>query len=307
MAKSSYPSLQVLQQFTQISRSQGLAAAARRLRMSQPALSKNVKRLEDLVGTELLDRHKRGTELTAAGEAFLRHAERAVVEYEYAVEEARKAAGISAQELRIGVGVVFASTLIPRAIPEMQAMAPNARISIKTIPYADIRDELMARRIDIAAHGLPGDDGPGLVTLPLFTGERTVICHESHPLTKLPGPVPLSQIADYPFVTFSTDMLEMRKLAAVFYDHGLSPPQSTVETDTINGALKMLRHGRHLFFGSSMLVHLEAEPGLTRVPVEASLGTYELGISHLESYSMESATKALVGILGRILKEAASA
>ena len=304
MHSTSYPSLQSLRQLAQVGRSNGIAAAARKLNISQPALSKAIRRLEQQVGVDLIDRHRRGAELTRAGKSFLKHAERAVLEYEHAVQEARKTAGIGDRDLRIGAGVVFSSTLISRAVPLLQEVAPNVRVSVRTIAFEDIEDELEARRIDIAVHGIPQNPGEKLVTKPLFESQRSIICDVAHPLASAKRPVSLNEIGAFPFVSFSADILQMRNLDRVFYSKGLAPPTISAETDTVSGALKILRHGQHLLFGSSLLVGLDAEPGLVVLPTEHDLGAYSLGVVHLDSYRMESAGKSLVSIIGRILNRA---
>src|SRR5438128_11778388 len=92
-------------------------AAARQLHTSQPSLSRQIRDLEDEVGTPLLTRRARGIELTPAGRAFLDHARSVLSQVEAASEAARRAAGHAGPCITMGLLPGYEVTRKPEARP----------------------------------------------------------------------------------------------------------------------------------------------------------------------------------------------
>src|ERR1700752_3830777 len=90
-------------------------AAEGRLHTSQPSLSRQIRDLEDEVGTELLSRSVHGVELTAAGKAFLDHARLALMQVDAAVEAARRAAQPARKTFAIGFQTAHERNWVARA------------------------------------------------------------------------------------------------------------------------------------------------------------------------------------------------
>ena len=83
------PNLTLLKHFVVVAEERGISKAAKPLRISQPALSKNIRRLETLLGTQLFERHSGGSDLTQTGLAFFGRAQAIALEYEHAVQDIR--------------------------------------------------------------------------------------------------------------------------------------------------------------------------------------------------------------------------
>ena len=103
-----------------------MTRAARELRISQPAVSAMLKKLEAEVGAELLHRTGRGVELTEAGRVFLAAAEDTLRRAEGAVESVRQLVGLERGSIRVGGGATATSYLLP---PVVSA----ARVNCETI------------------------------------------------------------------------------------------------------------------------------------------------------------------------------
>jgi DNA-binding transcriptional LysR family regulator len=126
-------------------------AAARRLYVSQPALSNQIRRLETQLGAQLFDRSPRGVTLTAAGDAFLPHARGALEAIRSGVADATAAAERD-QVLRIGV--LHTNLATPRAVlARLRDRLPSFRLEISSRGTREQQQRLLAGELDLALCG----------------------------------------------------------------------------------------------------------------------------------------------------------
>src|SRR5512135_2528956 len=109
-------SIALLRPFLAVARSGNLSAAARELAVSQPALTKSVRKLEQQVGVPLFDRRARGMALTASGAALLSHARTIEAQCRVADGELEALVHGQAGRIRVGAGPYWGNTVVPRAI-----------------------------------------------------------------------------------------------------------------------------------------------------------------------------------------------
>jgi DNA-binding transcriptional LysR family regulator len=141
--------LQKLRVFVVVAGESNVTRAARRLSLSQPALSKQLAELEDSLGTQLFDRLPRGVRLTAAGEVLLVHAERIFAAERAAEAEIGELIGLRTGSLSIGASTTIGSYLIPgvfgafhRAHPEVKLALEIANTTVVQAMVADGRTDL---------------------------------------------------------------------------------------------------------------------------------------------------------------------
>ena len=130
--------------FVAVAEELNFGRAARRLFVAQPSLSKQIHRLEDLVGVVLLERSTHHVALTAAGEAFLETARRTLESAEVAVGAARQAAGAEKERIVLGCAACAATDLVLpvyRAFAEAYpAVSVEARHFDFVDPWAGLKD-----------------------------------------------------------------------------------------------------------------------------------------------------------------------
>src|SRR5690606_27789647 len=119
--------LRVLQQ---VSRSGSLAAAARALSYTQPAVAHHIAELEREAGTALVVRHGRGVRLTEAGRALVAHADAVLARLAAAQEEVAAIAGLRAGRVRVAAYPTAAATLVPRALVALRADHPGITVTL---------------------------------------------------------------------------------------------------------------------------------------------------------------------------------
>src|SRR5262245_43849686 len=132
--------------------------AARLLRLSQPALSKQIRQLEDEVGAPLFDRGRHGARLTEVGSLFAEEARRLIRQADAALEQGRRAARGEVGRLAIGFGFSTV-TLVPRVISKFRLDHPGVEIELKDMSTPEQIDALHAGRIHIGFIRLPADRG----------------------------------------------------------------------------------------------------------------------------------------------------
>jgi LysR family hca operon transcriptional activator len=143
--------LRHLRYFVAIAETGSLTVAAeKKLYTSQPSLSRQIKDLEDQVGTPLLSRSSRGVTLTDAGKAFLDHARLALNQVDAAVEAARRAAQPAKQRLGMGFLTGQEMTWLPAAMRVLRADLPNVDVTVSSDYSPDLGEAVARGRLDVA-------------------------------------------------------------------------------------------------------------------------------------------------------------
>jgi DNA-binding transcriptional LysR family regulator len=124
--------------------------AAERLHISQPALSKAVRRLEQAVGADLLERDSRSVRLTTAGELFLARARAALTAVEEAAALARRAQNGDVGHLGVGYSPATTQSAYRPLRDAFERELPDVDISGREVPSLDLLDDLRAGRVDVA-------------------------------------------------------------------------------------------------------------------------------------------------------------
>ncbi|HEY2313794.1 MAG TPA: LysR family transcriptional regulator [Streptosporangiaceae bacterium] len=138
-----------LRAFVAVAEEGGMSAAARRLHISQSALSQTIQSLERQLGAQLLVRDHAGARPTDAGKVLLREG-RALIDHHDRVLAAISGAAATASELRIGVPLEFPPDVLPAALAELAAVHPGTRVDVRHFSSAAQLAALRARGLDLA-------------------------------------------------------------------------------------------------------------------------------------------------------------
>jgi len=122
--------LSQIQNFLAVVESGGIRAAARRLGISQPAITKSVRSLEADLHSRLLQRTPQGVVPTPSGRAFFARARVAHAELSKAAEEVSQLGGDKASSVTLGVGPLAAIAIVPEAVARFRRQFPRARIHV---------------------------------------------------------------------------------------------------------------------------------------------------------------------------------
>lgn len=139
----------------EIARRGSFSRAAEALRISQPAVSLQIRQLETTCGAPLLERIGKRALLTEAGQRLLQRTEPAFAEIDAAVQDLRRRRGEMAGRVRLGAGPTAATYLLPTILGHLRARYPGLEISLVTNHPADLAAAVVDNELDAALVALP--------------------------------------------------------------------------------------------------------------------------------------------------------
>jgi DNA-binding transcriptional LysR family regulator len=211
--------------------------ASNRLFLSQPALSKQIRRLESKVGGELFARTRRRVELTEAGRVFLPHAERVLREAERALAISRQAVEGLAGTLDIGFGIASVFEILPRTVVRFRSTFPLVGLRMRDMTTPMQIESLLDGRIDIGILRLPVVH-PELDSLLLAREYFVAVTSKSFRYDKKEG---LACLRDAPFILFDS-VTFLDRVFTLCRKVGFTP-RVIQETNEIFTILNLVRAG----------------------------------------------------------------
>lgn len=175
--------LRHLRSFIKTAELQHIAQAAQALHLTQPALSVQIRQLEEELGTVLFDRVGRGIQLTPSGRLFLAHARRAVGEVEHGREEVSELMHLRRGSLTLGVTHTFGTRLLPEVLTQYAKLYPEIQLQVLDGPTQEIVGKLSSGEVDVAMMFVSSLRSE-FMRLELFREEPVVVVAKNHPLAK---------------------------------------------------------------------------------------------------------------------------
>ena len=230
--------LHTLRDFVAVAKSGGIRAAARQLRLSQPALSKSISQLESELGTPLFERTVRGSTLNYYGAHFLIRAESALHELARGRDEIQQMRGSTGGNVSFAASSVVALSFLTSAMSRFRRRYPHANVRIHDGTYGVMLSGLRERSLDFAVGPVPtahiSDD---LVVEHLFDNSRCVIGRIGHPLS---NSAHLSELLSAEWLTTSAVGPQDDEFREIFEQHGLTSPASITRCDSLVALIALL-------------------------------------------------------------------
>lgn len=186
-----------------LARHRNFREAALELSITQPALTRSIKSLEESLGGQLFDRLSTGAELTGAGLVFLERARHLLLESSELEREVGATLGLKLGSLHVATGPYPGEYLVPEALARIIEQHPKLTYRISEMDWSDIPDSLLTRNFDIAVADIGSvEDDPRFDTELLIDDPLFYVCRRDHPLAKR-SYVDLSEVYSYPLVACS--------------------------------------------------------------------------------------------------------
>lgn len=237
-----------LRYFVTLSRIRHFTRAAEELGITQPALSKGIRRLEDSIRARLVDSSGRTVELTEAGKIFASRARIILGDIDAAVAEAAMREGHARGTLRVGAGPIFAEEYLPAAIANLGARMPDLSFAVIADVNTRLLELLQEGHLDLVfCATFEVSERPHLHSEDLDINRMAILFREGHPLEKCETLLP-ADLVEYEWVLQEPSFLTRKWLVNKFTTLGLPAPRIRVETRAHVFAQKLVARSDLLSF-----------------------------------------------------------
>ena len=266
-----------IQCFVEIAREQSFKRAAEKLYLSQPAISKTLKELEEIIGATLMQRSRSGVELTRQGDVFLHFAQMSLASLQQGLAGVEQEDKAVKQVLTLGALPSVAAWLMPAVSTEFSVMAPNALLRIMDGPHGYLVERLRLGELDvvIGRMGRP-DSMQGISFTQLYNEEVVLVVRPGHPLLQHPE---LSCISEWP-VIYPPEGAAIRPLVErLLIAHGVGELPHKIET--VSGAFGRAHATRTdavWFISGGVVANDIADGRLVKLPIDMSITRGPVGL-----------------------------
>ena len=239
--------LRHLRYFLAVGESLSFTKAAARLRVAQPALSRQMRDLEDEIGVHLLRRSPRGVRLTPEGKLFLQEVRELLKLSQESVKKVHAMVRGEHSELHIGYRVPTIVEILPQALAAFQKAEPGVKVLLHELAFDELIAGLRNAALELAILLLPtGEHIAGIEFESLRAYSLCVALNEAHPLAQLES-IPLKRLAAEPILGLRRNDYR-RYLDRIFAPTGCKP-RIVTECDTFSSILIEVEagHGIALF------------------------------------------------------------
>lgn len=291
--------LRQIEYFLVVARQQNFTRAARAMGLAQPALSQQMKRLEDDLGVILLDRSTRPLTLTEAGHAFELRAERILADARLAREEMREYAGVGRGKLVIGALPALAAWL-PGVLATFHAAHPLTEMILREENTEELARLVGSGQLDLAVlHAVPGmypgDSAQrGIVMERLFDEELVAIVAAGHRLAQRKV-IELRELRTESFVLRSRGSGLAHTIMAAMTSEGFAP-RVIAEAATMTSLRGLVAAG----IGVSIIPRLSAlapGPPVAVIPMRPALPSHTAAVAWRGDRQPSAAAKALLRVI----------
>ena len=261
-----------LKHFLAVYDMRSMGHAAPKLFLTQPALSKSIRQLEDDLNVKLFDRTPLGVVPTVYGDALAQHARVIRSEMRHAETEISNLRGAVKGHVAVGVGPSVAASLMPLATALLRKSKPGITLTVIEGLVDTVLPALRHGEIDLAVGAWPRPADSDISAETLIGDRVCVVAGPRHPLTRK-QPVEMSDLLEYPWVLPPENQRFRQLLAETFLSKGLSLPVPAVTSNSANFIRTVLLDNQSLSFlplqslplrqRASTLVPLDV-PGLSR-------------------------------------------
>jgi len=209
-----------LEIFLEVARLSSFSRAAEKRFRTQPAISSQIRALEEEVGARLLDRSGGRVSLTVAGKLFQKYAEDALESRKNILTAIAETEHVPRGEIVVGANEGTCLHILPEVFAQFKRDYPDVAVSIKRADYARILESIIENAVDFGVVSLPVNDNR-LECVPIHRDELVVIAPPGHPLAGKKT-VTVAKVAAYPLVVpkagHTRDALD-----SLFYDREVKP------------------------------------------------------------------------------------
>lgn len=273
--------------------------AAEGLHVSQPALSAQVKQLEQEVGVPLFDRVGRSVHLTRAGTIFREHARRALREMELARATIAQEEGLQRGLLTVGVVQTVNAYLVPEIVARFSARYPLVSLKLDELSGPDIEAGVENGALDLGIGFVPVSS-ERIESQPLFEEDFVLIVAPAHRLA-VRRQLSLSALAEESLILLS-DLFCSRRLLNASFERVGARPKIIVEMNSIEGILATVRTSKLATILPRLSLGIGRNDTLRGVPLKSPTPRRGVGLLWKKGGYRSGAARALAEQVKAVVK-----
>lgn len=298
---SDFPKMQQLLVFIEVVRSGGIRAAARKMDITQPSVTRIIKELEQHIGVELLHRHHSGIALTAAGRLFYAHANTLVKGMTRAVDEVRQVFCQESDRLSFGFSSLFGLTVLPDILQELNKQYGQPKLTLREAQLSTLlpalREQVLECAIGTVTADMPLQD---FNVEPVFSANFSFFTSQNNPLRHATS---LEELRSAYWVLPETDMgyyhqvvTEIKGKCGHFND--------AVRTDSISTILNLVTRSNYVtILARAMQNSLGLDGLLCEIPISEKLPAAQYSILWHKSLLPSQIRQSFVQLVRAISQE----
>ncbi|MDR3222075.1 MAG: LysR family transcriptional regulator [Candidatus Accumulibacter sp.] len=268
-----------------------LTVAAEKLCITQPALSKNLQRLENELGVQLFHRTPSGMVPTTYGVILGRRTRQIFLESLAARSEIQLMHEGGYGSIVVGTGPMWSVHAFPALVSDFIRNQPKTHIKIVSGVPDTLLPPLLKGEIDVIITSLDFPDHPDLIKEHIANTQQGVMANSSHPLAS-PSKKNPRDLLDYPFAGFTDDYVGLSHLEQFFASHGVQFPGLTVESNSLATLLSLLSSGDFIACLTVPILLYSKQLGIAQINLSGPLSLWRFSVGAV--YRRDSKQSALV-------------
>ena len=249
--------LRHLRYFVAVAELENVSRAALKLHVSQPALSSQIRDLEDDVGFNLLERTAKSVRLTDAGRAFLTEARAVLQHADEAVKKARAVANAEPTEIHVGYSPTPVAEILPKTLQAFKRAMPNVRVRSHDWSNREILDGIRDGRLQLGLI-VPPPKASALHDVryeELFQERVCVAVAPQHPFARRRA-IPIAEVAAEPVIGLTReDYPDYYDYLSIIFSKVKQKPRLVEEHDSYYGIISAVEAGTGVAIGADVLGH----------------------------------------------------
>jgi len=291
--------LRQLRYIVALSQERNFLRAAKRVNITQPTLSHQIKKLEEEIGTPLFERSSHGVRMTAAGQKFIPYAIATLDNLEKGIAELREESHAISGKIAIGAIPTISPYLLPDVLIGLRTEAPQLSLELYEETTSSLLESLKAGKIELGILALPIADA-GIVSRSLGKEEFLLAVAKQHPLSKR------RQVTAK---IIKEEKLLILQEGHCFADQALEycktirdDAQIIFQGSSLTSVMKLASVGEGLTLVPKMAANVKENPDLAFIPFSAPKPNREIGIIWRITAPLTPAHRYLITCIEKVFK-----
>ncbi|WP_323776766.1 pca operon transcription factor PcaQ [Leisingera sp.] len=302
MLLSSSLKLRHLEVFVEVARKMSVTRAAGALGMTQPAVTRALRELEEVCGKPLVEKHGRGIRLSGYGELFRDHAGRSLALARDGVALLRGLDEADGPLVAIGALPTVGADLVPDTLAQLRGCSGTpGRFRVMSGDNQYLIDQLRRGGLDLVVGRMPAPETmAGVEFDPLYRERVAAVVARDHPLAGAEH-VPASAFEDYPVLMPSEGSIIRPMVERVFLEQGLPLPRFPIETVSSTFGRRFVLVHRAIWIISQGVVRPELEAGsMAELPLKTDSTLGPVGLCVRREHQLSAAAQRFCAALRRV-------